>query len=202
MLLYKVEITSQKSVDDFGSVSALRLVLFAIGEAIVKTKLLVGFILAQHLTSHLEGIPNLHTPREEVAILGGGQKSLSVVERAIVEAGIVGDNVANAILLDYITQDRANGFEPAKLTLARLDFVPILGNFLGEVGRSHQLIVEEDISYYIAVRFIDCASSIHNCKAHIIAKGIIDRIGGFGVDYKELGFGVHIHYLFHLMNSL
>jgi hypothetical protein len=38
-----------------------------------------------------------------------------------------------------------------------------------------------------------CASSIHNCKAYIIAKGVIDGVGGFGVDYKELGFGVHGH---------
>ena len=29
------------------------------------------------------------------------------------------------------------------------------------------------------------------CKADIIAKGVIDGVGGFGVDYKKFG-GVHV----------
>ena len=186
MLLNEAHITSEEAVQYLCG----ELALTSLGhKAILLAELVVLLALTQSLASHLEGVPPLATPRQEKSVLGAGQHSLGGVQRAIVKARIVCHHIADAILANHIAQDMANSGQAAQGALSAFDFVPILGDFLSEVGTCHQVFVKEHISHHIGVGLIGVALTIHNRKADVIAKGVVNGVGGFGVDYKV--FGVH-----------
>ena len=178
----KVNIVREEAVDDFGG--ELRLAVQS-GELVLFTEAGVGFVLTEGIACHLQGVAYLSTERKEEAVFRTSDEALGGVQRTIVEAGVVSVDSLDAPGRTHIAEDGADGAEAAKLSFATLDIVPVLGNFIGEVGEAHELLIEEDIRNHIGAGFIDLTACIDNRKANIIAKRVIKGIGGFGVDYKE-----------------
>jgi len=151
--------------------------------AIILAELDIGFLLADGVLRHLQGVPQGNTIGEEVAALGLGDIAQGVVGRAIVEAGVVGDNCLDVVLLTEVSHVALGGVDGDNLALACGDLSLVHGALLGIVRRIEELTVStEHVIDNETESLIDIALTIMDTAAQVVHHGIIEAVGGLRVN--------------------
>lgn len=179
MVFDEVGVKSDIAVEDFrrGSHAPAHHVVIGLTEADV------GLLLADGVLRHLEGIPNGDTIGEKVAALGLGDIPQGVVGGAIVEAGVVGDDGLDIVLLAQVGHVLLGGIDRDDLALPGGNLGLIDGALLGIVGRIKQLTVgAENVIDDEAKGLIDPALLVMDAAAQVVHHGIVQAVGGLGVD--------------------
>jgi len=166
---------------------------------IVLAELDVGFLLADGVLRHLQGVPQGNTIGEEVAALGLGDIAQGVVGRAIVEAGVVGDNRLDIVLLAEVSHVALGGVDGDNLALACGNLSLVHGALLGIIRRIEELAVStEHVIDNEAEGLIDIALTVMDTAAQVVHHGIVKTVGGLGVDGQIIGLALvnsHNRYL-------
>jgi hypothetical protein len=150
---------------------------------IVLAKLDIVGIVLEGLSCHFESIHKLGAIGEEISPLGGSEVSLGGGGGEVVKANVVGDYGVNGVLAHYIFDDVLDGFPSAEHSLAALDVVPILRDFVLEVGTLHHSLVKENVGYNIRALLVDLAVLVYDGEAKIITNGAFNIVGSFSVKH-------------------
>lgn len=143
----------------------------------------VGFLFADGVLSHLEGVPHGDAVGEKVAALGLGDIAQGVVGGAVVEAGVMGDDGFHIVLLAQVGHVLLGGIDGDDLALSGGDLGLIHGALLGVVGRIEQLAVgAENVVDNKAEGLVDAALLVMDTTAQVVHHGVIQAVGGLGVD--------------------
>lgn len=143
----------------------------------------IGLLLADGVLRHLEGIPNGDTIGEKVAALGLGDIPQGVVGRTVVEAGVVGDDGLDIVLLAQVGHMLLGGIDGDDLALPGGDLGLIDGALLGIVSGVEQLTVgAENVIDDEAEGLIDSALTVMDTAAQVVHHGVVQAVGGLGVD--------------------
>ena len=143
----------------------------------------VGLLLADGVLRHLECVPNGNAVGEKVAALGLGDIPQGVVGGAVVEAGVVGDDGLNAVLLAQLVNMASGCIDGHDLALSGGDLSLIHRALLGIVGRVEQLTVgAENVIDNEAEGLIDPALLVMDTAAEVVHHGVVQTVGGLGVD--------------------
>jgi len=166
---------------------------------IVLAELDVSFLLADGILRHLQGVPQGNAVGEEVAALGLGDITQGVVGRAIVEAGVVGDNRLDVVLLAEVSHVALGGVDRNDLALACGDLSLVHGALLGIVRRIEELTVStEHVIDNEAESLIDLALTVMDTAAQVVHHGVIEAVGGLRVNGQIIGLALvdgHSRYL-------
>ena len=179
MIFDEIVIESDISVKDFrrGSHAPAHHVTVGFAEANV------GFLLADGILRHLEGVPNGDAVGEKIAALGLGDIAQGVVGGAIVEAGVVGDDGLHVVLLTQFVNVAAGCIDGDDLALPCGDLGLVHGALGGIVGRVEQLTISaENVVDDEAEGLIDPALLVVNTAAQVVHHGVVQAVGGLGVD--------------------
>jgi len=143
----------------------------------------IGLLLANGVLRHLERVPNGDAIGEKVAALGLGDIAQSVVGGAIVEAGVVGDDGLHVVFLAQVVDMAAGGIDGDDLALPCGDLGLVHGALRGIVGRVEQLTISaENVVDDEAEGLIDPALLVMDTAAQVIHHGVVQAVGGLGVD--------------------
>ena len=143
----------------------------------------IGLLLADGVLRHLERIPNGDAVGKKVTALGFGDIPQGVVGGAVVEAGVMGDNGLDIVLLAQVGHMLLGGIDGDNLALARCNLGLVDGALLGIVGGIEQLTVSaENVVDNEAEGLIDPALLIMDTAAQVVHHGVIQAVGGLGVD--------------------
>lgn len=183
MAFNKPHIIGQPSVNDFRSKAGSAILAQIV---IIQTEIDIIPIPTEGISRHFQGIEELYAIGKEVPIFGGSDKPLRVVGRAVVKARIVGNNKVNVPFFDKVTHRLADVVVAFQHTLAAFDVVPVLGDFVGEVGGSHHFLVKKNVSVDEGGGFVDSAVLVNNGAPQVIEKGVINGVCGFSVKHKIL----------------
>ena len=179
MVFDEVVIAADITVEDFrrGSHAPAHHVTIGLAETDV------GFLLADGVLRHLEGVPHGDAVGEKVAALGLGDIAQGVVGGAIVKAGIVGDDGLDVVLLAQVGHVLLSGIDGDDLALSGGDLSLIHGALFGVVGGIEQLAVgAEDVVDNEAEGLIDPALFVMDTAAQVVHHGVVQAVGGLGVD--------------------
>jgi hypothetical protein len=150
---------------------------------IVLAKLDIVGIVLEGLSCHFESIHKLSAIGEEISPLGGSEVSLSGGGGEVVKANVVGNYGVNGVLAHYIFDDVLDGFPSAEHSLTTLDVVPILRDFVLEVGALHHSLVKENVGYHVRTLLVDLAVLVYDGEAKVITNGAFNIVGGFSVKH-------------------
>lgn len=143
----------------------------------------VGLLLADGVLRHLEGVPNGDAVGEKIAALGLGDIPQGVVGRAVVKAGIVGDDGFHVVLLAQVGHVLFGGIDGNDLALSGSDLGLVHGALLGIVGSIEELAVgTENVIDDEAEGLIDPALLVMDTAAQVVHHRVVQAIGGLGVD--------------------
>ena len=188
MVFDEVGIKGDVPVEDFGGSPDLAVFLDV---PILLAPPDVGFLLADGVLRHLEGVPHGDAVGEKVAALGLGDIAQGVVGGAIVEAGVVGDDGFYIVLLAQVSHVLLSGINGDNLALSGGDLGLINRALLGIVGRIEQLAVgAEDVVDNEAEGLIDSALFVMDTAAQVVHHGVVQAVGGLGIDSQIVRFAL------------
>lgn len=143
----------------------------------------VGLLLADGVLRHLECVPNRDTVGQEVAAFGLGDIAQGVVGRAIVEAGVVGDDSFYIVLLAQVGHVALGGVDRDDLALSGGDLGLVHRALLGIVGSIEELAISaENVINDEAEGFINPALAVMDAAAQVVHHRVVKTVGGLGVD--------------------
>jgi hypothetical protein len=87
------------------------------------------------------------------------------------------------VLAHYIFDNVLNGFPSTEHSLAALDVIPILRDFVLEVCALHHSLVKKNVGYNIRALLIDLAALVYDGEAKVITNGALNIVGSFGVKH-------------------
>ena len=187
MIFNEVVVVLDIAVEDFGGgpdTSAYHVV-------IVLAELDVSFLLADGVLRHLQGIPQGNAVGEKIAALGLGDIAEGVVGRAVIEAGVVGDNRLDVVLLAEVGHVALGGIDGDNLALACGDLSLVHGALLGIVRRIEELAVStEHVIDNEAESLIHVALTVMDTAAQVVHHGIVEAVGGLRVDGQIIVFAL------------
>ena len=175
----EVGVESDIAVEDFrrGSHAPAHHVVIGLTEADV------GLLLADGILRHLERVPHGDAAGQEVAALGLGDISQGVVSRAVVEAGVVGDDGLYVVLLAQFVNVAAGCIDGNDLALPCGNLGLVHWALGGVVRRVEQLAVSaENVIDDKAEGFIDPALLVMDAAAQVVHHRVVQSVGGLGVD--------------------
>ena len=179
MVFDEVMIAADIAVEDFrrGSHAPAHHIVIGLAEADV------GLLLADGVLRHLERVPNGDAVGQEVTALGLGDIPQGVVGGAVVEAGVVGDDGLDAVLLAQLVDMAAGRIDGHDLALSGGNLSLIDGALLGIVGGIKELAVgAENIIDDEAEGLIDPALLVMDTAAQVVHHGVVEAVGSLGVD--------------------
>jgi len=143
----------------------------------------VGFLLADGVLRHLQGVPQRNAIGEEVTALGLGDIAQGVVGRTVVEAGVVGDNCLDVVLLAEVGHVALSGVDGNNLALTCGDLSFVHGALFGVVRRIEELTVgTEHVIDNEAESLVDVALAVMDTAAQVVHHGIVKAVSGLRVD--------------------
>ena len=188
VVLNEFHILGDVLVQDFGGCARLA-VFQAISVALAPP--LVGRLLADGVLRHLEGVPHRDAVGQEVTALGLGDIPQGVVGGAVVEAGVVGDNRLDIVLLAQVGHMLAGGVDGDNLALAGGNLGFVHGALGGVVGGVEQRTVSaKHVVDNEAEGLIDVATLVMDGAAQVIHHGVVKAVCGLGVDGQIVRFAL------------